>query len=727
MNFSTILTFLLVLHASTIGGECKAILSMLHRDFAGVQFTVQDIFPRTTIDVTLTDGLIVLSDSCRSQLALSAINGAGWTPQFLEASAITLTTSTVTINATIILQSNLSIPITAVDSFTEQGVYTFTLPWNCTNASLSSNTISFNITQGRRTTLGRLSTFIVLLSGGVGVGSALLGSPLPLIQTQLLSLVASPTCGPVDIQEEFEVIKYTLTPFDFRPLLGTLAFPREMRFVFASLFLLVVGILLETLRFIAENYLICTASSMEVDNFGLPLRSVNSGMSSITLGHLVNSSPTTSGVSGDETVSPPRRAQQPLVPAAGSIHDYRGAPIPPYLCYVLLLGLMMGSGHFAAWVGLNSKSNVLNSGVALLTLLLFGIGTVGLSMTITRDSTIFWCSYMSQRGSIPVILQPGGVWGPNNAREKSAPFLIPWTRGRKGMSPFVLLLCMIVAIISAVTPQSEGKCLLQFGLINFVLCCILLLFTLRPCRSIISNFAAFGGSASIFVASVFQSVSLQGPGTQAVDPVTAELISAAIAASICTFYGICEILIRFWELRRGNERRAAREGEKQRRQRLLQGGARSARAQRLLLKEVVDELIEETIINSQQTATESPEEALLAHDEKAKRRRARFRAASVWRQSHSDIVATDDAPPTLAQYLVQDFDRIPMETREDLLLADENDAKARQTNLYLQPLQQTSSSTSEPREFIIHKNPPCFQTVSIEFDKRAPSARPDFV
>lgn len=741
-----------------VQAELQAV-ELLHADYAGVQFSKRGIFPPTTIVINITgsDFRFNKSDACIRAMP-SAISGPGWLPSLI--SAVSFAEPNNPEFADNDTFNKLVLTVEGNSAFVSQGSYWIEVPSNCTSG-LVTQLLNFTITQGRRSSIGRLSTFVVLFAAGVGILAAILGSTMPLILTQLLALTSSLSAGPIQVQEEFEILRYTLIPFDYKPLLKADfdVSEREARMLLVALAVILVAAFEEAIRTAFELYFACKDSTMEVDKFGLPLRSVNAGKTPTLAVPLLNQAPPSAAADSrtDSVASPSAGPEHVLSPlpaptgradgqladddrwalAAGTVHDYRGAPIPPYYVYVFQLGMMLGVCHCAVRTLFAPRTTMFASGVSLICVLLFAIGCVGASMTFSRQPNLFWCMYSTQRSSIPISIQPSGTWGPNSVRERQAPYLCTWKKGCKGVSPFFYLLILTTSLISGMSPSTSKGALLALGLVDFCICLLLLIAVLlRPFRTIMTNVWLILGLSCVFIASVFVSTHIAANSNVPVVSRSAAMsmhatghLGATAAGAIClTVAGLIEVSVRLWELLRGRERRASREGERARRQRLLLSSSRTSRIRQRQMQDMVNTLVDEIVVNAKKTNEESLDTDS-RNERVAGRRVPRYRAASVWRQGHQEIVATDQSPPTLAEYLVQDFDFVPLETREEILLADERMEKERQNaSRHLNdnvPIVQPSQET-KPKDFVHHQHPPCLSTVSLDVDTRLKKYKPDY-
>lgn len=736
---------------------------LTNNNYAGIQFQRPGIFPQTTLTVTISGGYFFNStaSTCLDFMSSVAVAGPGWLSSMIAPSSIQfLQPAPGESNVSAVRYSVMVLGIVADDEFRSEGAYNIRVPWNCTadydifNASsprgLTPLGLNFTITQGRRSALGRLTTFIVLLSAGTCILAALLASSVPLLLTQLQCLMTAPACGPIAVQEEFDVLQYLLVPFDFRSMFGTLGLSPAPRLLLVATALIIAVFIIEGIRFVVETMLMCKDLKIPVDNFGLPLRAVNAGipeyvpdaqqriLAAADVAEATNESPQKNvemdEMENGEWLLPPRPADERRAQCAGFIHDYRGSPIPPHYCFVILLALMLGVTHVSIRSAFVEKSGVVWSALGLGLTLLFAIGTVAFSMSITRNQNVFWCPYSTQRGSLPAFVQPDGVWGPNATREAYAPFLTCWRKGCKGMSPFVYLLCLLAAISSGITTSSTSNALLQTGVLSFS---VALLFVIcggvRPFRMPLSNVLCNGALATTFCSGVLQSTfnSRVGAGIEEVYITESQfmnrysnglLICGAVSGLLLAIAGVCEFAVRLWEVRRGRERRAGREGEKHRRQRLLQGSVRASRIERQQLQQTVVDIMEEVVLYAQKGAGDDNDDDDI-EVEPTQKKVGRARAASVWRKGHQEVEASDANPPSLADYLVQDFDALPLETREELLNADEKvdgQRRARINTMVRNP-------KIADRTFVQRTVPPFLSTMSVEVDKNSKDAKPDYV
>lgn len=710
----------------SLRGSCDDVVALSAVDYAGVQFSLRGISPPTAVTARIVDGLHFFNNSnvrCAQEL-LTCISGPGWFSSLVT--SVTFFNASNVSASSVAMYQGVTLTISGDSRFDGNGTYELLVPPMCLGPwmggqSPSSASANFSITQGRRSPLGRASTFVGLLAGGVGLAAALLGSSTPLLLTQWMALMASFSSAPVPVLEEFEVLQYVLVPFDYRPVIGDLGLQHNARLLFVAAFILCVACGIEFIRFVVEEVILRSPESMiDLDAFGLPITLQSSAAhdSAADELHLAQSS----NAGAPEVVAG--------VAVHSSMHGYRQWPMPPYLVYVCMMGLILSVAHFGTWSATNrlDGDSLAIGGVAVVSIAAVNIGSVGLSMNIGRQPLLFWWSYHSMRGGIPRFLQPLGTWCPNYLRRKQQSFVGAWRKGCKGIAPFVYLILVVVGLLSGWSPDATGNSQIQLGLANFLNGALaLILVVLRPFRSPFANVVYCLASVSVFTATIFVSRNSgltppDGPSLTA--NATGLLFTSAIGFAITTVAGLSELMVRTWELRQRRELRVGEDGESQRRIRLQQ--ATSPRAA-MLEKQQFQELVQTMMVEVAEHYADASGDGNRGRSgtASASKRSAAKRKVSVWRSGHHEVVVTDDQPPSLAEYLVQDFDAMPLETREELLVADETSAPGAAVVRSMQQLDQ-AMELARVSNFVHHKSTPCLATLSVEVNKNSRLAKPDY-
>lgn len=287
----------------------------------------------------------------------------------------------------------------------------------------------------------------------------------------------------------------------------------------------------------------------------------------------------------------------------------------------------------------------------------------------------------------------------------------------------MILMLLVIALATSVAPQSLSRAQLQIGVITACVALMLLLSSPGIARNVVSSILIWSSVLLMLISSILASTlptSTHSTSTSLTPAAAGQLACTGMTAVLLTMLGVLEILIRSWELRRGNERRAGQEGERNRIKKLTTAFVSPQQAARKEFEAVVSEMMQETI--ALHTRDASPDDEVLSNTsftsnaaESRRRRQARFRTQSVWRQGQVTVIASDAHQPSLAEFLIQDFDALPLETREELLLHDEERQKSlMRGSRGIPELSHMSNVRSQPQEhFVHHHETPCLQTLSL--------------
>ena len=465
--------------------------------FSGVQFNKLGIFPPTTLALLLLNNSMIDSPACRSELT-SSITGPGWMDQLVDPANIEIVSfglatpapavagmnptpipaadSSSDINSTVGLSTQIILPITPHSAFNGDGAFTIVLVGNCTIDGMSPQPVSFSIVQGLRSTPGRVSTFVGLLACGISAAAALLGSPVALLYAQQHAVLSYNSCGPVTVQDEYEVLRFTIAPID----LSLPGWTQDESMLFGCI---VLGIAFWVFDAVREAVTRLTGDSRLNVVEELEREKRVRSRSTVTIDE--------SGAAAD-----PNRSAVDLTRSIIVTMSRKGAHnpfhLPPTFGIVCHVGLINGVSQIGFRAALaTGYANLFLVSIAVLAVVAYGPGTVASAMYVVRNKSIYWCPYTTKKAELHASVQPSGVWGPNIQRLRFGSLIAEYSKGKKGVAPLLLLLEIVIAVVGGVNPTSLQSCQWEYGLlIVFIGLQAILVVAVRPFRSLVHNWLA---------------------------------------------------------------------------------------------------------------------------------------------------------------------------------------------------------------------------------------------
>jgi hypothetical protein len=431
-------------------------------EYSLVSFRSRYVFPNTAMTVTLANNsfLSAKSASCltilRESFVTPAEDGAPWDPALIDSISFPEPTRMV-------------VAIRGFASFYLEGKkkYRAEIPASCLQSVSSPPAIDFTIENGKRSALGRVFTFMHLTAACFGALALLGGSMSAIAPVQLAAVLTSSGCGPIDFQEEFDVLRWTLVPFH----LPTHERSRDGDFnMLASIYVLLASLLLlEALHFACvtltgkgyKDHMVA-AFAMDKSKYGIETRDKDGGR-----------------------------------------WERRG-PLPPYVLICLLLGQVPGIVRFGIRTILQSDGNAMLLCAFLgvgFSFIVFPLVIVGLS----RNKAMGYVSYHSSR--LPRWLQPSGVWGSNVLRLTCGPLYEDFRRGRRAIGAGHVLFHGVVAALAGSNPRAEDACRNAEWVVAFLAVAYVgYLYIFRPFRAKFFNhghiisYALFAAFAAMYLA-----------------------------------------------------------------------------------------------------------------------------------------------------------------------------------------------------------------------------------
>jgi hypothetical protein len=433
-------------------------VSLAEASFSLLSFRQRYLFPHTSLDLRLHNNslLLPLSASCRGAITAAAIvplDGGPWNSNLVD-------------GVTALDPNNLVIEIRGYPAFYLEGRkrYSLQLPAACTVTVSSPAPVEFSIENGKRTQLGRAYTFLYLVSACFAALATFGGSLTALAGVQLATAVTSCGCGPVELQDEFSVLVWTIVPThlpsserdensDFNMLATNM------------IVLLIIGVL-------------------ELVYLAVLLKSTS------YFDHLKAAFSSDKNVHGVETKD-----------REGERWRHR-FPLPGYILLCVSAGLNVGIVRFGIRTMLQTSEGQ--------RLLLAFAGVAGgyvvfplLTLGISRNRAMALVPYQASKGRIPRWLQPAGVWGGNVLRLVCGILFEDFDKGRRAAGAGLLIFSGIVAGVTGSNPRSLDSCRNTAWLVA-VLSCVFVAYLhfFRPYRAKFFNhghiasfglFAAFAG------------------------------------------------------------------------------------------------------------------------------------------------------------------------------------------------------------------------------------------
>ena len=186
----------------------------------------------------------------------------------------------------------------------------------------------------------------------------------------------------------------------------------------------------------------------------------------------------------DETLQSVREA---AAQAAGGAMVY--LPMSPYIGACIMCALLTGAVAHCGAVVFNADSDGIMLGIAVLGLLLLGVGVPMLAVGVWMRKGFVYCPYRVRQGGLPPSMHLSGVWGPNRLRLRFGIFCEDFRESRRAVSIVSLLYAVLIALLVGSGPQSRSSCSTVLGIsaaLTFAYGALMLI--LSPMRSRLNNY-----------------------------------------------------------------------------------------------------------------------------------------------------------------------------------------------------------------------------------------------
>jgi hypothetical protein len=667
--------------AEPAGSNRSSIGMYLFRSvFSALEFRRPHIQPQPSITFAVVNATFLPSADCYSALANGSITGVGWEPSLVRSEGILSLTrpqltpapvASVTLAPPVShspssFSSNIDdteMLIYATPAFTGTGKFRLRLPGNCTLLGLEFG-VDFEILSEMRTGLGKFATFCVLMMGAFGAVLALLGSPTLLTLAQLLALLSLSNCGSLAVQEESLVLCFLLVP---------------MAPAFTSVD--------SCNRLLAAMLLVSCACVLELSREGLervlaPAPSSSSAPPPLPLA----------------TGAPPPPYPGVLVaqrarPARGFARIVGRRPLPPHFALVFFIGLYPGMLFYGIRT-VSDANSMIFTGVGLVGMAVAGLGPVVGALRIVRHPTVFFCDYHA--AGLPRYLMPFGVWGPTKFRQQFGTFINDFTRGKKGFSPVLSFVVVVLACACSAVPTELKTCQSQFAIILLISVVLFVAAAFaRPFRSPVLNITLTASIFAVALFSLFQFMFVWYFSSERTHwSISGALVCCVVAGAVGVLGGTCHMFLLILEVVSSMAVEAVRRETIDRtrpsaRQTHRGGFWKISSVRRPAELSIESGELEQHVNGtlggvaagdsdvSEQMVSKMMMEVVAHHHNDQVRWRGDFRTA---------VVDGDAHQPSLADYLLQDYAELPQETRDDFATALEAEERQRQRQILVEPM-----------------------------------------
>jgi hypothetical protein len=586
-------------------------------------------------------------------------------------------------------QDTFILPVTAIYYFN------LSVPAVCTLRNIAPPPLEFTVTEGRRSTSGRVMTFVCLLAASISVLGVLGGSLFVLLPVQVTALIMSSGCAPVVVQEESVVMSYVLVPLQPR-FDGSEAY----RFMLYNVILLAAVLVAEGIHLGVR--IMNPAYAKEISRvFSNPTRgqrarvdreaAAEDGARKPEADDVEEAAAAEKRAGGDEAygafvddgedAAGKASATAVVVDKAESRAAWRGRrALPMYVGACVIVGLSAGSVQQAVRSLITADGKV----QALLSVGTFcfnGVALPLIALGLTRNRNLAFKPYVAVKDKLPRWLQPMGLWGPNAYRLSLGVFINDFRDDRKGSSSVVILYQTIVAVLTALTPSTLDGCRnILWTLLFFTFGFTAFLYTQRPFRSKFLNHGHIASVALLFLSvALLLAHSLLFAGQHDHWSVTAFILCVAVHSAHLVVMATGHVGVAAWEVLTGVGWKNV-EGELGRAAMnpLLHGAAGGAAGAVGGAGDGEEEL-EDVLLLQERTAGEELAKQTrenLAFMEHVERRAAAQREQSALRHEEKG------GGVSLAEYLASDYEMLPAATKREQVLLRGMGERQKPRNMY---------------------------------------------
>lgn len=272
------------------------------------------------------------------------------------------------------------------------------------------------------------------------------------------------------------------------------------------------------------------------------------------------------------------------------------------------------------------------------------------ALALTRKGILKFYPYQASKGKVPRWLQPMGIWGPNEARLAIGLLLEDFAKRSRMFGCIFLVFRAFFAMIYSTTPtSSEGCRTLKYLTLVLIAGFVVLLWFARPLRSAFLNLGMIASQVLLFAYVVFD---LIWSGFVQSDPE-----HWSVVAAVCTglLFGIWMVVftalnlyVIVWEASNG---RGAKHVKNY-----------ANKVKRVNVDDQVDEMVTEMTQLFEDGGCDMRHADVVEHDDDEDPQQPP-------KATSKSTASPKKGPTTLADYLLEDYDRIPVETREEFSLA----------------------------------------------------------
>lgn len=337
--------------------------------------------------------------------------------------------------------------------------YKIRMPSVCTSQMLSAP-VSFKIAPTPASKLSEILAFSVLLSGTLGFLAVTMGASLfAYVPVQMAVFIVSCGCAPLDLQLESYTVGFTLAPL---PYTSRDRMP-HYHMVLTNLFIFVILTGIETVHFLLRW--------ISTPAYAVRLMASLKGRRDAFLSNY----------------APAPDEKNPIPP-----EDVPKRPMPFYFLFCMYAILGGGLVYHSIRVLSFEAKDIKHYGAAAIGLVVWFV-FFGLCLSLSLTKGAYYKPFASTKKVLPRLIAPEGTTGPNVFRLSFGVVVGDMRQGRRYASTFPLIYIAIFAILIGATSPSTTGCRTTLSLawlLTFLFG--LFLYRSKPLRSTIANVFAVG-------------------------------------------------------------------------------------------------------------------------------------------------------------------------------------------------------------------------------------------
>lgn len=606
-------------------------------DMQALRLGKAGVFPRARMDIRILNATYSLeSEGCRAALsARPFVSGPGWLADLIPVTGTPFA---------LVEPSLLRLLFQGTSLFDARGnaaagsAYEIKLPSSCTSNILAT-TLKFKVSATRTSQLAGIAAFSMLLASTVSFLAVLGGSLFAYVPVQVAVLLSQSGCSPLDLQAESFTTGFAMAPL---PYASRDRYPYYRSLLVIMMIFFIVA-MLETVYFL---YLYNTSNAYAQ--------------------RIVAS------LKGNRQVFSSAYRPQPGDKYPVPEEEVPKRVMPGYFLFCMFAAFGGGVIYNASRVlGVEAKEvqHYVAAGVSLVVYLIFLSACVSLSLT----KGAFYKMYSSSKKKLPRVITPDGCTGPNVFRLSFGVVVSDMRQGRRSASTLPVLYVAIMAALTASSAPTAGGCRATVSLqwlVSFLFA--IFIYRSQPMRSTAANVLAAAVMLAILFAISCLLVYAGYGGNESLDSASGPMlvISLIVLSVLCIFSGVISCIVSLWENSGGGEAmRCAKHSDIESGGLLGVGtigsgaGSAGGGVDGGLAAIGVDVFERHVafLVQDMKKIIEAGGGQPLEPDDTALGQNL---------FQHHDASSPTRTGPTLATFLLQDFDALPTQTQESLVTSD---------------------------------------------------------